>query len=110
MPIASQILTTGRAPGDMREFGILSPVLLAVVTGKTLWSFTRHFLIRFSERAGRYHFQCAQGISVCDGDALVALPSQGIKLSVTGDSVLLEYLSYQRFFADDKIRNLRQHR
>ena len=49
MPIAPQILTTGRSPGDMREFGILSPVLLAVVTGKTLWFFSRHFLIKFSE-------------------------------------------------------------
>ena len=34
MPVAPQILTTRRSPGDMREFGILSPVLLAVVTGK----------------------------------------------------------------------------
>ena len=110
MPVTPQVLTTGCPPDDMGQLGIFSPVLVAVVTGKTLWFFSRHFLIKFSVNAGRYHFQCAQGISVCDGDALVALPSQGIKLSVTGDSVLLEYLSYQRFFADDKIRNLRQHR
>ena len=99
MPIAPQILTTGRSPGDMREFGILSPVLLAVVTGKTLWFFSRHFLIKFSENAGRYHFQCAQGISASNSAGWLALSSQGIKLKVTGDSVSLVHFPKRHFMA-----------
>ena len=105
MPIAPQILTTGRSPGDMREFGILSPVLLAVVTGKTLWFFCRHFLIKFSENAGRYHFQCAQGISASNCAGWLALSSQGIKLKVTGDSVSLGHLPKRHILAVANIIN-----